>query len=135
MPDVVSRSPGRWGRSLLLLLSFAAAAVALWAWATLSFAYSEGARAGVLQKFSRKGWVCKTYEGELAQFVVAGVSPQIWMFSVRDQAIAAQLDKLAGTQVQLHYTEHKFVPTDCFGETPYFVERVTTMPATTPSRP
>src|SRR5271157_2826564 len=97
----------------------------LWTWLTLAWAYSDGERAGVLQKFSRKGWICKTQEGELAQYVVAGVSPQIWQFSVRDPAVAAQLNKAVGERVQLHYTEHRGVPTDCFAETSYFVDRVT----------
>jgi len=97
----------------------------LWVWLTLAWAYSDGERAGVLQKFSRRGWICKTEEGELAQYVVAGVSPQIWLFSVRDRAVAVQLDKLVGERVQLHYTEHPGVPTTCFGDTRYFVDRVT----------
>jgi hypothetical protein len=100
------------------------ASSAAWAWASLSWSYSDGERAGVLQKFSHKGWVCKTYEGELAQYVVAGVAPQIWAFSVRDAKLAAELNKLVGDKVQLHYTEHRGVPTNCFGETGYFVESV-----------
>jgi hypothetical protein len=99
--------------------------IALWTWFALSWSYSEGDRAGVLQKFSRKGWLCKTYEGELAQYVVAGVAPQIWPFSVRDPAIAAELSRAVGSKVQLHYTEHVGLPTSCFGDTPYFVEKMT----------
>ncbi|MCM2312511.1 MAG: hypothetical protein NDI84_14015, partial [Steroidobacteraceae bacterium] len=57
----------------------------------LWWSYSEGERAGVLQKFSKRGWICKTYEGELAMYVVGGVAPQIWNFSARDEAVAAQL--------------------------------------------
>ena len=105
----------------------------LWTWLTLAWAYSDGERAGVLLKFSRRGWACKTQEGELAQYVVAGVSPQIWDFSVRDAAVAAQLNKVVGRQVQLHYTEHKGVPTGCFADTRYYVDRVTlvdNLPAT-----
>jgi hypothetical protein len=101
-----------------------ALAAAGWTWFSLSWAYSEGDRAGVLQKFSRKGWICKTYEGELAQYVVAGVAPQIWTFTVRDPQVADELTRVVGRQVQLHYTEHRGVPTTCFGETPYFVEKV-----------
>jgi hypothetical protein len=96
----------------------------LWTWLTLSWAYSDGERAGVLQKFSRKGWVCKTQEGELAQYVVAGISPQIWQFSVRDKTVANQLDKAVGHRVQLHYTEHPGVPSSCFADTRYFVDHV-----------
>jgi hypothetical protein len=96
-----------------------------WTWFTLSWSYSDGERAGVLQKFSRKGWLCKTYEGELAQYIVSGVSPQIWHFTVRDPKVAAQITALMGAKVQLHYTEHRGVPSSCFGDTGYFVDAIT----------
>jgi hypothetical protein len=121
---------GRWFVILLLLLIVGGG---LWTWLTLAWAYSDGERAGVLLKFSRRGWACKTQEGELAQYVVAGVSPQIWEFSVRDAAVAAQLNKVVGRQVQLHYTEHKGVLSSCFADTRYYVDRVTlvdNLPAT-----
>ncbi len=126
VPDSSRRRPTRRGlRLVLILLLLLIAGAGLWTWLTLTWAYSDGERAGVLQKFSRKGWICKTQEGELAQFVVAGVSPQIWQFSVRDPAVAAQLDKAVGERVQLHYTEHRGLPSECFAETSYFVDRVT----------
>ncbi len=90
----------------------------------LNWSYSEGERAGVLQKFSRKGWVCKTWEGELAMSISPGIAPVIWNFSVRDENVAAQLSQVAGKSVALHYEEHKGLPTSCFGETPYFVTAV-----------
>ena len=90
----------------------------------LSVDYSEGERAGILQKFSRKGWVCKTYEGELAMTTVPGVAPVIWEFSVRDDAVAEGLRKAIGKPVALHYREHRGVPTRCFGETRYYVDGV-----------
>jgi len=99
----------------------------LYTWLTLSWDYSDGERAGTLQKFSRKGWVCKTYEGELALYVVAGVQPEIWNFSVRDAKLASQLSAVVGQRVQLHYTEHRGVPTECFGETGYYVDRINTI--------
>jgi hypothetical protein len=104
---------------------------ALWSWLTLSWAYAEGDRAGVLQKFVRRGWLCKTQEGEIAlyygggQYMGAGPSPQLWDFSVRDKSIAAQLSQAVGHRVQLHYTEHPGIPTACFAETRFFVDRVT----------
>ncbi|HMK85497.1 MAG TPA: hypothetical protein VK437_06025 [Steroidobacteraceae bacterium] len=119
-------------RYALIGLLFFVAAAAGWTWFTLSWAYSDGTRAGVLQKLSRKGWICKTEEGELAQYVVAGVSPQIWQFSVRDRAIGTELEKVVGSRVQLHYTEHPGVPSSCFADTRYFVDHVTvieTVPA------
>jgi hypothetical protein len=103
----------------------------LWTWLTLAWAYAEGERAGVLQKFVRRGWICKTQEGEIAlyygggQYMGAGISPQLWDFSVRDKSVAANLSKAVGRRVQLHYTEHPGIPTPCFAETRFFVDRVT----------
>jgi len=98
--------------------------IALYTMFMLWWSYSEGERAGVLQKFSKRGWVCKTWEGELAMYVVGGVAPQIWNFSVRDDAVAQQLHAAVGQQVRLHYSEHPGLPTNCFGETDYFVQSV-----------
>jgi len=112
---------------VLLLLVLGAG---LWTWLTLSWAYAEGERAGVLQKFVRRGWLCKTQEGEIAlyygggQYMGAGVSPQLWDFSVRDKSVADELNKSVGHRVQLHYTEHPGIPTACFAETRFFVDRV-----------
>jgi hypothetical protein len=120
--------PGRWLVTLLLLLIVGAG---LWTWLTLAWAYAEGERAGVLQKFVRRGWVCKTQEGEIAlyygggQYMGSGTSPQLWDFSVRDKSVAADLTKAVGHRVQLHYTEHPGIPTNCFADTRYLVDRVT----------
>jgi len=116
-------------RYVLLLFLLVIAGLSLWTWLTLSWAYSDGTRAGILQKFSHRGWLCKTQEGDLvlAQFPVAGVTPQIWQFSVRDPAVSAQLEKAVGARVQLHYTEHPGIPSACFADTRFFVDRVTVM--------
>jgi hypothetical protein len=110
------------GRIGLILLALVLLVPVLWTWFTLSWAYSEGERAGVLQKFSKKGWLCKTYEGELALYVVGGVAPQIWHFSTRDADLAKALSQTVGEQIRLSYTEHRDVPTNCFAETPYFAQ-------------
>ena len=89
-----------------------------------AWSYSDGQRAGILQKFSRKGWVCKTYEGELAMSIVPGVAPTIWEFSVRDPKVVSRLKSAIGNRVALHYTEHRGIPTTCFGQTNYFVDSV-----------
>jgi hypothetical protein len=120
----------RLGLWLALLVLAVAGVAVLYTWLSLSFEYSNGERAGALQKFSRKGWVCKTYEGELALYVVAGVQPEIWYFTVRDPAVAQQLSAAVGQRVQLHYAEHRGIPTTCFGETGYFVDRLTAIGAT-----
>ena len=119
--DFSSRRPRRWlkrlviwGLVLLIVLGSA------WTWFTLNWAYSEGERPGVLQKFSRKGWLCKTFEGELALYIVGGVAPQIWHFSTRDPKLAEELTRSVGQDMRLRYTEHRGVPTNCFAETPYF---------------
>ena len=119
------RRGSRFGRILLIALGLVVLVGVLWTWFSLSFAYSEGERAGVLQKFSKKGWVCKSYEGELALYVVGGVAPQIWYFSTRDEKLAKELSAVVGDQIRLHYTEHRGVPTTCFAETPYFAEQFT----------
>lgn len=112
-------------RVLLILVVALLLGGGLWTWFTLSWAYSAGDRAGVLLKFSKKGWICKTYEGQLALYVVGGVAPQLWDFSTRDEALAAKLSKVVGQEIQLHYEEHRGVPTNCFAETPYFADGFT----------
>lgn len=115
---------GRWLKwlvgAMLLPLLILAAYLAF----VLSWSYSDGERAGYLQKFSRKGWVCKTYEGELAMTTVPGVAPVLWPFTVRDAAVAAQINTLLGKRIVLHYEEHRGIPTNCYGETNHFVTRV-----------
>jgi len=125
------RRSGRAGRWFMILLLLIVVGCGLWTWLTLAWAYAEGERAGVLQKFVRRGWVCKTQEGEIAlyygggQYMGPGTSPQLWDFSVRDKSVAEQLAKAVGRRVQLHYTEHPGIPTNCFADTRYFVDKVT----------
>jgi len=95
---------------------------------TLSYTYSQGERAGFVQKFSQKGWVCKTWEGEMAQTTQPGVPPLIWDFTVRNDSIATAINAQIGKRVTLHYRQHKGVPTSCFGETEYFVDGVSPAP-------
>lgn len=120
--DTLGKGRIRFGRFFLWALAIVVALFIGWTAFTLSWAYSEGDRAGVLQKFSKKGWLCKTYEGELALYIVGGVAPQIWYFSTRDEDLAKELGTAVGKNIQLHYTEHRGVPTNCFAETPYFAE-------------
>ena len=97
---------------------------ALWTWVALGYTYSSGNRAGYVQKISKKGWVCKTWEGELAMANLPGSMPQIFAFTVRSDSIAHVLEQYAGKQVSLTYDEHRGIPTSCFGETQYFVTKV-----------
>ncbi|MGH7559581.1 MAG: hypothetical protein ACRENB_01030 [Gemmatimonadales bacterium] len=91
---------------------------------TLTWSYSEGQRSGVLQKLSRRGWICKTWEGELAMTTQPGVAPTIWSFSVRKDVAARQLSTAIGRRVVLYYQEHQGIPTTCFGDTRYFIDSV-----------
>ena len=130
MAETVSTAtpPRRRGRRagliLFLLLIVAILLFAFYVWSALHIDYSEGERAGYVQKFSRKGWVCKTWEGELAMSSVPGVAPTIWPFTVRDEAVAKAISSGMGHRVVLQYAEHRGVPTTCFGETPYYVDSV-----------
>jgi hypothetical protein len=110
---------------LLSLIAAAVAVFALYTWVTLHVSYSDGERAGFLQKFSRKGWVCKTWEGEILLTSMPGAIPERFEFSVRDDLVAQQLTAAMGKRVTLSYAQHKGVPTACFGESEYFVEKVT----------
>ncbi len=112
-------------RRLIALLVLLAAGVAGYTALVLSISYSDGERAGVLQKFSRKGWVCKTWEGELAMTTVPGVAPILWQFSVRDPQVADQVRHALGRWVVVHYHEHRGVPTSCFAETRYYADAIT----------
>lgn len=121
-----SHRPRRWAARVFIgVLLLALLLAGAWMWFTLSWSYSEGERAGILQKFSRKGWICKTYEGELALYIVGGVAPEIFYFSTRDPELAKELSKSVGRQIRLHYSEHRGVPTNCFAETPYFADSFT----------
>ena len=87
----------------------------------LSWSYSTGERAGYLQKLSSKGWICKTWEGEQSLVSLPGATPEKFLFTVRDDAVVAQLNAAMGKRVTLTYEQHKGLPTSCFGETEYFV--------------
>ena len=108
---------------VVALLCFAA-----YAWLTLSWSYSQGQRAGMVQKFSKRGWVCKTWEGELLLYTVPGAVPEKFEFTVRDEAVAQQVSASMGKRMVLGYNQHKGVPGSCFGETEYFIEGVTVSP-------
>lgn len=96
-------------------------------WITLHWSYSEGERAGYVQKLSKKGFVCKTWEGEMAMVTMPGTVAEKFLFTVPSDAIAAQLNASVGKRMALHYQQHKWIPTSCFGETEYFVSEVRVM--------
>ena len=93
-------------------------------WLTLHWSYSEGERAGYVQKLSKKGWLCKTWEGELAIVAIPGSLPEIFPFTVRDDKVAAEINAVMGKRVSLAYQQHLGIPSTCFGETGYYVDKV-----------
>jgi hypothetical protein len=110
--------------ALVLLLGFPIIAFALWILVALHYNYSSGERAGFLQKISKRGWLCKTWEGDLQIAVIPGAAPEVFTFSTRSDSIAAELNKRTGQRVVLNYEQHKGLPSSCFGDTEYFVTGV-----------
>jgi hypothetical protein len=90
----------------------------------MHWSYADGERAGYVQKLSRKGWLCKTWEGEMAMVTMPGAIPDKFEFTVRDDAVAAKINQLAGKRVVIMYSQHKLLPTSCSGETEYFVSDI-----------
>lgn len=111
----------RWKIIGILFLAAVVGVASLWTFVTLTFSYSEGDRIGYVQKFSRKGWFCRTWEGELAMTPVPGAAPILFLFTVPDDAVAQRVSETEGQKVALHYKEKRGVPSACFGETPYFI--------------
>jgi hypothetical protein len=124
-PTEITRKKSR--RTLWLVLIFFLLPViglAAYTWLTLHYSYSSGERSGYIQKISKKGWLCKTWEGELAMTTVPGTAPQLFYFTVQNDATAERIEQLAGQRVALMYQQHKGVPSSCFGDTEYFVTAV-----------
>jgi hypothetical protein len=114
-----------WGKLLVAAVILVPALVfTIWAGVALSYSYSDGNRVGYVQKLSRKGWLCKTWEGELQLSNIPGSAPVLFQFTVRSDSIARAIEALAGRQVQIYYRQHVGVPSSCFGETEYFVDGV-----------
>lgn len=96
----------------------------LYTWATLSFVYSSGERAGYVQKFSLKGYVCKTWEGELVLVSMPGTQAEKFFFTVKEDDVAKKINDSLGKRVKISYEEHQGIPSSCFGESAYFVHDV-----------
>jgi len=115
-------------RIIIGLVVAIALAVAGYSWVVLHWSYSTGERAGWLQKMSHKGWICKTWEGELAMVSMPGTNPEKFYFTVRDDNVAQHINQALGQRVAVTYQQHKGIPTTCFGETEYFVVAVKVLP-------
>lgn len=121
-PVPASRRSTRWLWRILAVLVLGPVIVfGLWIAVALNYTFSSGDRAGYVQKFSKKGWVCKTWEGELAMANIPGAMPEIFKFTVRDDSIAHVIERDMGRRVSLTYDQHRGIPMSCFGETEYFV--------------
>ena len=99
--------------------------LALYFWAALSWSYSTGDRAGWVQKLSNKGWVCKTWEGELALVSLPGTTPEKFLFTIWNDEVAQQVTRAMGKRVTLHYEEKVGLPGSCFDDTRYYITAVT----------
>ncbi len=127
MTDTYTSSRGsRRGKLIfaVVLVSAPLLGFAAWSWITLHVGYSNGERVGYVQKISHKGWVCKTWEGELAMVSMPGTAPQIFSFTVKGDGVARKVMDAAGQRVALVYEQHRGVPSKCFGETEYFITEV-----------
>jgi hypothetical protein len=108
---------------LIIILVLAIAGVAGYSWLSLHWAYSTGERAGFVQKLSKKGWVCKTWEGEMAMVTMPGTVSEKFYFTVPEDATADQINASLGKRVSMHFAQHKWL-SSCFGDTEYFVDSV-----------
>jgi hypothetical protein len=117
-----------WITRFFIALVVLAGLAAAYFWLAMSWSYSSGERAGWVQKFSHKGWVCKTWEGELALVSLPGSTVEKFNFTVHDDAAAKEIQQAVGKRVTLHYEEKVGLPTNCFGETRHFVTRITINP-------
>ena len=93
-----------------------------------SWSYSEGERAGHPAEVQPTGLGLQDVRGRAGHVHRPGVTPTIWEFSVRNEAVVPRLSAALGKRVVLHYREHPGIPTTCFGHTPYFVDSVSVMP-------
>ncbi|MDB4916091.1 MAG: hypothetical protein JWM95_3735 [Gemmatimonadetes bacterium] len=133
-PDTPAPAPPRAKRrrwpyvlaAVVILLPMAV--VTVWGEIALHWSYSKGIRPGFLQKFSQKGWICKTWEGELSMVNLAGQSQEKWAFTVRSDSLAQELNKVMGSHVSLAYEEHPGIPNSCYGDTRYFVTGLKVIP-------
>ena len=123
--DPPRRKRRRWGLwTLLVLVVVPFLLLMLWTFITMTYTYASGERSGYVQKLSRKGWLCKTWEGELAMASMPGAMPEIFRFTVRDDAVAERINQSMGARVAIDYKQHRGIPFSCFGETEYFVDNV-----------
>lgn len=109
---------------IFVFFALVAALCAGYLWVALNWSYSKGERAGYVQKFSQKGWVIKTWEGELTLVAVPGSMPEKFFFTVRNDDLARKINSSVGKRVSVYYEQHKGLPSNWFGDTEYFVKEI-----------
>jgi hypothetical protein len=124
MRAIYGKQAGVVAMMALAAIVLVAALVAAWFWFFLTWNYSTGERAGWVQKLSQKGWICKTWEGEMAMVTMPGTAQEKFLFTVRSDDVAAQINKVMGKRISVHYEEKVGLPTTCFGETRHYVVSV-----------
>jgi len=120
-PPVPKKRRFKWKRYVAIVFLIPILLFVLYGWSALTFAYGRGVRSGYVQHIAKEGWVCKTWEGELAMANLPGTMPQIFHFTVRDEAVAKQIEANMGKRMSLTFEEHRGVPTSCFGDTEFYV--------------
>ena len=109
---------------LFITVALVVAAFAGYLWVALNWSYSKGERAGYVQKFSQKGWLIKTWEGEMAMVAVPGSTPEKFFFTARSDELAKKINAAVGKRVSIYYEQHKGLPANWFGDTDYFAKEV-----------
>jgi hypothetical protein len=112
-------------KRILIALLILIGLPALYLMGALKWSYSDGERVGWLQKVSHKGWICKTWEGELVLVSSPGAPVEKFPFTIWDDSVAPDINKFIGKRVSLHYEEKVGLPTSCFGDTRYYITKVT----------
>ena len=129
MADLITKPSklGKLFKVFIWLLLIPVLLFALYTWGALKWVYSSGERVGYVQKLSEKGFICKTFEGELVLVSMPGTQAEKFLFTVKDPEVAKKINESIGKRVSLTYEEHKGIPSSCFGETSYFVQNVSVM--------
>ncbi|SNX27728.1 hypothetical protein SAMN06295945_0044 [Polynucleobacter meluiroseus] len=118
---------GKFIRWLFSLILIGLVGLAIYTWAMLNWSYGSGERAGYVQKFSHRGFICKTWEGELAMVSMPGTMSEKFFFTVPEEAVAQKINANLGKKVALKYSQHIGLPSTCFGDTEYFVYDVSVL--------
>ncbi len=124
----VRRRSRGFGKIIAIVLIVLLLCGGLFVWWRYYYTYSDGFRFGLLQKFSRRGNMFKTYEGEMILSSVRGnanvpIASEKFFFSVTDDGVAQKLMNLQGHSVTIGYKE-KNSPVFWRGDSQYIVDSV-----------